>query len=539
MFNTMTELFLNTYFMFDVIVGKIIGDARLLFDKLYSAFLLPENARQDLFAATQAEVVREIESYADYAQVCRIQKFSEFTESAGVASDVYEMIAVKGGALKKIKQFGLEEYTEGTGAAVCKFLGDTANMGFVSSLCMLGFMQCEGIFVAKNENLGKKNLGKAAAWNSIEGILLSLAYDTCGRRSNLDRLYTVTQGTLYEGISETARKAYTLSEAEFVAESKLLKKAFGAAILKPDIYMPQYARFIFSDVLSFKDKERTLFSAHKEAIAATADLPLKLTCGELQFNSSALESLPVVRKQEEGRIVSIASGAEMRTDAAFRPLCVCADSEYLLGLYAEAIGKAFSSAAHVERIDVADLGEYDFDPTINNIFVRSCDEDRQNVFIFTCKGEIKEGVLNAVKNFLKTDKRKKFRLQHPSAVIDLSAVLPVCFCDRQNVRALKAYCDMVTLASVSESEKSDILSFIMQDKAKKYRVDKMNFDDSAQVALMTYSVDKAENLLDKIMRYNRGGASVTVTTEMLREIVGDVGTKNKYGFGEAGNESKQ
>lgn len=538
MFNTITELFLNTYFMFDAVVGKIIGDARLLFDKLYSAFLLPENGRQDLFAATQTEVVREIESYADYAQVCRIQKFSELTESAGVASDAYEMIAVKGGALKKTKQFGLEEYTEGTGAAVCKFLGDTANMGFVSSLCMLGFMQCEGIFVSKNENLGKKNLGKAAVWNSIEGILLSLAYDTCGRQSNLNRLYTATQGTLYEGISDTARKAYTLSEAEFVAESKLLKKAFGAAILKPDIYMPQYARFIFSDVLSFKDKERALFSAHKEAIATTADLPLKLTCGELAFNSSELESLPIVRKQEEGRIASIASGADMRTDTAFRPLCVCADSEYLLGLYAEAIGKAFPSA-HIEKIDVADLGEYDFEPTVNNIFVRSCDEDRQNVFILTFKGEIKEGVLNAVKNFLKTDKRKKFRLQHPSAVIDLSAVLPVCFCDRQNARALKAYCDTVTIASVSEAEKQDILSYIVQDKAKKYRAGNINFDNSAQVVLMTYSVDKAENLLDKIMRYNRGGASVTLTADTIKEFTYDIGTKNKYGFGGAGNESKQ
>ncbi len=537
MFNSITELFLNTYFMFDAIAGKIIDNAKMLFDKLYSAFLLPEEEREGLFAATQSEVVREIESYGDYAQVCRIQKFSELAEVGRIPCEAYDMIAVKGGALKKIKQFGLEEYAEGTETAVCKFLGETANMGFVSSLCMLGFLQCEGIFVSKNEKLGRKNIGKAAVWNSIEGILLALAYDEKSRQKNLDRLYTVTQGTLYEGISDMAKQAYALSEAKLVPESKLLKKAFGATILKAEVYAPQYARFIFSDVLSLKDKERALFSGHKEAITATADLPLKLTCGELPFDSRALEVLPLKREQEQGIIVSIVSGADMRTDSTYRPICICGASEYLLGLYAEAIGKAFPSA-HIERIDVADLDEYDLEPTMNNIFIRSCDEDRQNVFMLMCNGEIKESVLTAVKNFLQSDKRKKFRLQRSSAVIDLSAVLPICFCDKYNARALKAHCDAVTLASVNDAEKIDIISYILQEKAKKYRVTDLQLDAPAQAMLMRYSIDRTESLFDTAVRYNRGKTSVTITAEMLKEIIGDMGTKSKYGFGGAGNESK-
>lgn len=537
MFDTKTELLLNTYFIFDAVVGKMIGNTRNLFDKLYTAFLLPEDGREELYEATQSEVVREMESCGDYARICRIQKFFGLTESAGVGSNDHEMIAVKGGALKKIKQFGFEEYTEGTEAAVCKFLNDTANMGIVSSLCMLGFMQCEGIFVVKNENLGKKNLGKAAVWNSIEGILLSLAYDICDRQNNLDRLYTVTQGTLYEGIGETAREAYALSAAKTVSESKLLKKAFGAAILKPEVYMPQYARFIFSDILSLKDKERALFSGHKEAISETADLPLKLRHGELAFYPNTLDGLPFSRKEERDKIVRSISGADMRTVVTYRPLCICGESEYFLELYADAIGKSFPSA-HVEKIDIADLGEYDFEPTINNIFVQSCDEDRQNIYILCCKGEIKESVLVAVKNFLKTEKRKKFRLQHPSAVIDLSVILPICICDRQNARTLKAYCDIVTLSPINEEEKRDMLSFIMQDRAKRYRVADWHFDTHAQSVLMTYSIDRAENLLDKVMGYNRGRELVTVTAEMLREIADDIGIKSKYGFGGAGYENK-
>lgn len=251
----------------------------------------------------------------------------------------------------------------------------------------------------------------------------------------------------------------------------------------------------------------------------------------------ALEDLPLIREQELSQIGSIISGADACTDSTYRPLCVCTDSEYLSLAYGEAIGKVFP-IANVEIIDVADLSEYDFEPTMNNIFVRSCDEDRQNVFVLLCKGEIREGILNSVKNFLKTDKRSKFRLQHPSALINLSAVLPVCICDKQNALQLKSYCDVVTLAQVNETEKSDMLFFISRKKAEKYNVVDLHVDASAQAMLMSYSIDKAESLLDCVTRYNRGRASVTVTAEKLKELIGGIVNKNKYGFGGAGNEAK-
>lgn len=538
MFNTITNLFLHTYFMFESVAGKLVGNSRLLFDKLYSAFLLPETEREKLFAATQAEVVREIETYGNYAQICRIQKLSAHTDLDGIPVELREIIAVKGSALKTLKQNGHDKQVDETETSVCNFLNDTANEGLVSSLYILGFLQCEGMFISKNEKLGRKNLNKAAVWNSVEGILLALAYDESNRQKNLDRLYTITCGTIYDGISNSAQKAYLLREAKLAPENKLLKKAFGAAILKSDVYVSQYARFIFSDVLSFKDKERALFSGHREVVSETADLPLKLHCESLAFAPAAIRELPLKREVEQDKICNIISYADMRSDPAFRPLCVHCDSNYLLDLHVAAIGKAFPSA-HIERIDVADLVEYDFEPTKNNVFVRSCDEDKQNVFIITCKGELRVGALNAVKNFLQSDKRKKFRLQHPGVEIDLSAVLPVCFCDKQNVAALKPYCDVVTIAAVNATEKYRLVSYVLHEKSTLYNVADLQMDAEAKDALMSYSIDNVERVLDRTLRYNRGLNCATLTAELLKEFSGgDSCATNKYGFGGAGNEIK-
>lgn len=537
MFNTLTEIFLHNYFLFSRIVGKLAGDERALFDKLYGIFLLPEKDREELYSLTACERVREIKTYGDYAQACRIRKYSELSDYEPDTSDeTWAVITVKGAALRKTKQLGYTEYDEITETAVCKSLSDSANNGFVSSLCALGFLQCEGIFVDKNLNLGIKNLERAARWNSIEGILLALYYSEKTRRLNLNRLYTVTRGTVNEQIHSVAAAVYGVCEKKVLPENKMLQKAFGADILKSELYTSQYSRFIFSGILSAKDKERALFSGHKEAISEIADLPLKLSAGEIAFDSRAIEGLPLVREKEHGMICACAFNTDLREDPTYRPLCVSCDSDYVLGLYAAAMSKAFPGA-HVERIDVADLSDYDFEPTKNNLFVRSCDEDRQNVYFLYFRGDIREGVMNALRSFLQSDKRSKFRLQHPGVVIDLSAVLPVCFCDKQNTRLLKAYCDVVTVASVSAAEKSELISYVVQAKATKYKMKSVTVDEPAGKLLAGYSVDVAETLIDKILRYNRTAGTLTVTAEMVHEAAGELGQKTKYGFGGAVNEN--
>ena len=539
MFNNVTELFLSEYFLVDKIAGKLINNSRLLFDKLACSFLLCDEDKDALYALTQRQEVREAATYSDYAQICRIQKYAELTDcSCDLPEDTQQIITIKGNALRKVKQFDMDTLAEKTDATICKRITDSANSGVILSLRALGFLQCEGLYEERNLNLGRKNLEKAAQWNDICGILLALYYDEGNRQTNLNRLRIVTDGNFNSEVFDCAIQRYGQIKFRAHNESKLLKKAFGAGILKPDIYAPQYARFIFSEVLSLKDKERALFSGHKEAISETVDLPLKLAFDEILFDTLTMDEHPLLRDSEVDKICKYILNSDMRAVSSYRPLCICSDSEMLGSFYLDAISNAFRKT-HLEKIDVTDLSDYDLEPTKNNVFVRSCDEDKSNVYVLSLRGEARENVMNSIKNFLQSDKRKKIRLQHPSAVIDLSAVLPICFCDKQNARLLRPYCEVLTLAPVKDSEKRAMIEYLFDEKAIKYDLDAIYASQSAKEILEGYSLDNAEAIIDRIVQCNRCDGELTITEQMIKDAtVFDASVKSGYGFGGVGNESK-
>ena len=538
MFNTQTELFLNTYFTFRGIAGKLAGDDEFLFRRLYEAFLLPEEGEPRLRALTERREVKEIESYSDFAQYCRLQKYAQLVgEDEPSDAELQDAIAVKGGALRTIVSLKLNEYAEATQSSICKIITDTANKGLIPSLCILGFLQCEGLFVRKDIRHGLENLDRAARWNSPEGILLALYYDGENREKNVNRLYTALDGTPYKDIVEAAQRAYKIKTVKRLHENKLLRKAFGAGILTPEVYVSQYSRFLFSDILLPKDKERTLYSAQKGTLSETADLPLKLAFREIGCDRAAFSQSPLKRDEEQTKIFEALSNSDLRACSSYRPLLVSVDSEYLMSLYLEFAEKIFTDA-RVEKIDVADLSEYDFELTKNHVFVRSCEEKRSNVYFLCFKGEISPRVMETVKGFLCSEKRKKFRLASPALVLDLSAILPVCFCDRANARILKNYCDVVTVSPVTEAEQQDIIEGILHEKEKLYGVSEVRLDPAVLKKLTRLSIDRAEAAIDRIVRlHRRKGEVVTITEELLTAEVKD-GNDGGYGFGGVNHENK-
>jgi len=368
----------------------------------------------------------------------------------------------------------------------------------------------------------------------LEGILTALFYDESSRRLNLNRLYTVAVGTPFESVIKLAEEKYGLKADGFIPESKLLKKAFGVGVLKKEIYSSQYSRFLFSRVLRIKDKEQLLFAANGELLSETADLPLKLLERDIPCDSNGFRKFPLKREKEIKRVYIGAQNADLRTRNTYRPLCLVSDSVYLLSMYAEALTKVYSSS-QTERIDVAGLSMYDLEPNKNNIFVRNCNEDADNVYFMFFLGDVNERSFDAAKTFLQSDKRSNFRLNRPSAVLDLGAILPVCFCDKANAKLLKPYCDVVSLASVTDEEKDALLTRVIQSKQKIYGAT-LEIDVKAKEILLCYSVDKIETLLDKIARFYRKRSVINVTADIIREINDVLSDNAAYGFGGYGYE---
>lgn len=248
-----------------------------------------------------------------------------------------------------------------------------------------------------------------------------------------------------------------------------------------------------------------------------------------------MDALPVRRQNEREQILRCLNNIWQRKENEYRPMCICSDSQYLIKLYTEALSKTFCDA-NVQKIDVASLRQFDVEPTINNIFVRHCREDRQNIYLLKCVGEIPDNSLNSVKFFLQSTNRKNFSLLNLRVEMNLSAVLPIVFCDKQNALLLKDYCDIVAIAPIGITEKNDILTCMINNKAKQHLTRNAYVDESAMQALSSCSMEKAEKLIDSVLKFNQGTDNLKITAKMLQEnINGSISEKTRIGFGEVAN----
>jgi hypothetical protein len=244
------------------------------------------------------------------------------------------------------------------------------------------------------------------------------------------------------------------------------------------------------------DKEKAIFNPGKEAIAAIADLPLKVAQNEPTHDISWLNKVALCRKTEQEKIVT--NLGYNTQSLAYRPLGVYSDSKYLLQMYAKALQSI--KGVNVERINVSDLVNYDLERTANNVFIRSVDEDRNNIFLISVVGDIPEQVIENVKGFLITEKRRKFHLSVPNVTMNLSNVLPIVFCDKRNMQALADVCDMVEIADVTQKEMPLLIADIVESKKAEYGITQVKWAEDVVDCFCNMRPDDIEKCIDKAIR---------------------------------------
>lgn len=527
------ETVLSEFFTYECIAGSLIKDDKYLFDRLCGIFLLPKTEREKLYALTCRPAVRSVESKNDYMRYLRTRKYAQMV---GIEDDVTEQehaaITVKGAALTAAFDLGLCKNVKTTENAVYRLIDECALSGSLIALRLIGFLQCEGLFAEKDLKAGLHNISKAARWNCAEAALMSLYYDKAERQKTMESFSEFARGTAFEAVVKQAANKYGVAAAETSEESKLLKKVFGTGILNPNTYSAQHAKIIFGKTIPLRDKERLLLSSNRDLFCETVDLPLKMTFRPITFDKKVFDGKFSEREDECDAVLRAAENFDLRALQSYRPLCVCSDSDYVLDMYMQAVKSALRDC-RVERIDVADLCEYDFEPTGSNVFVRSCDEDKNNACFLVFEGDCDERTTEHVINFLQSGKRAKTRLVRPKTVLDLSAVLPICFCDSKNVKNLKKYCDTVELSAPSAREKYAAANDLLAVKSALYGVGVITLDDSGKNSLASVEMDAVERVLDRAVRVNgKKGKPLVLTEKLLRRHIED--TKDgriRCGFG--------
>lgn len=530
MFDHLTEMMLRSYFIAENTVGRFYGDKQALFSAYAKIFLVPSDEAARLFALASREEVTGILSEREYHQHLRLKQFLAMNARSRVSdAELEDMIDLKGTAFTMALNYQLMQDAKEVKSVACENLALAAESGIITALNVLGILQMEGIVLGKDRENGLRKIQNAADWDSEEGLLAALYYDAEGREKYLERLHDCMVRIGHGMAFERVRAVYGDYTEGKHGEYKLLEKAFRQGLLKREVYNKPYARLVYSKLLNDRDKEALVLSPNKELFAEACSLPLKLGSTSASFNAEALADLRPDRVEERTKVICGLGNTDLCAVPSYRPLCFVSGSKYMLNFYETLIPRCFRGC-HTERIEVSDLAEYDFEPTKNNIFVRSCDEDAFNLYLLSFRGEISDRYFDMVKNFLQSGKRGKFRLNHPSVSLDLSAVLPVCFADSENAKKLRPYCDIIRITELTVSEKVNFLEHILEEKAQTYGIGKLTVRAEVAEKLTEYGIDDIERVCDAAICEHRTH-ELTLTEEIVRPYLRGIGARRTYGFG--------
>ena len=534
MFEYLTETMLHTYFLAEAAVGRFCEDKRTLFEAFARIFLLDGAERKRLRELVQSEELAVLTSEQRYMQYRRLKQYHDLRQD-GPEEDpaVGQLIDIKGSALALAEKCRLP-LSVTVQTVACENLRTAADRCWVHILVVRGILLREGIVLGKDETGGAQDIRKAADWNSVGGLFAALYYglENGGRyRAALeDRLFR-------DGRSDVAKlveNVYGKAEREEGKDHFLLEKAFAQnSTVRRELYSKAYTRLIYSEAVDDKDKEAVVLSPNKELFMEASALPLKLSYLPATFCGEQLRSARPLAAEETAGLIARAENYDLRGIDGYRPLCLSSDSEYMTERYASAFRRAFPGA-NVCRIEVADLANYDLEPTKHNVFVRECAEDRFNVYLLFFRGEIREAALETVKNFLRTAKRRRFHLVHPGISIDLSPILPVCFCDGEAEARLEDVCDVVRVSPLTQEERLRLPVEIFCEKIGAYGAENVAMAPAVPEKLADYTPDEMEKILDAAVREHRKTV-FELTEELVRSYYRLVCDKRQTNYGFGGN----
>ncbi len=524
MFNLQMELMLNGYYEACVALGDLLCDREITFNALCDICLIAKDERKELFEKAESKEISSINSEGEYNLHCRVSKF------VGKNSPLDEIIGVKGRAISELSEIGFNVGTQNSVISLRKEITNLAEIGKIPAMRLWAFLQAEGILTPKDLKGAQINIDRISRWGDVFGILMALYYGDA-RGADMAKLKYALELLPDDGLYKKAVRKYGKPDDADLSDRALLEKLFCAEVIKRDSYSRLYSRIIYNGVLGVRDKERLAFSP-KEVLQEVGDLPVKLSASAINLSRSRkLVGMPISRKEELEKICASLYNSDLRSRDNYRPLCICCNSPYVLRLYADAIAK-WAEGAHVERIDASTLTDYDFAPSKSNIFVRSCDEDSENIYlIFMTNGDATLR-LSGIIPFIKGGGRRQFRLNNPAICLDLSNILPICLCTPENARHLKGICDVVDVSSVSSEEKEQVFDYMLKSMASDYCIPSATLSEEAKTLLMAQTADNAERILDGTVLANRvRGSKLVLTKSQLQQAMSANVNKVSLGFG--------
>ena len=536
MFVHFLESMLTEYFTIQFLFEPYLIDSKKVFTKLGKMYLLSSKEIEEQYSLASSNIVQEITSEKEYYQFKRIEEYTDITHQDFVTDQaIKQMVHIKGKCIGLLNGLKIQNASESSLESVKREIIKNANEGKLLALNILGFLQIEGILYDKNEIEGIKNLRKAASWND-EKALIKIIYQENKNEDKKALCFILHHLEQKEAVfffyKQLEKEKDTNFHIQNIKIRKILLKAFEMGILNESIYNKQYARILFSELIEYHDIETIFLSSDQNLIRLASMLPLKLsTKTKISMNQETIKYLENKDSNIQKIILSL-KNIDLCQTSNYRPMCIVSESSYLLeNRYQFCIENTLQDV-NMEKIEVADLTAHDLDSSMNNIFIRLCDEDDKNVYCLFFRGEIPTSTFDFVKNFLQTSKRSFYRLNTPSVVLNMKAILPICFSDPQNAKQLEPYCDMIYIHGFTYEEKKQLVEEFNHKKEEVYGFSKIQIDENIYSKLLAQSIDRIVRILDDIMKENRNLSNeLYINEEMLSSYSNHDSIKKSYGFG--------
>ena len=528
MFNALTENLLDFYFFALAAAGKHADGADIL-GKLCKAYLC-DGLYEKLSALCGDPDLCGIDSLDDYNRFKRVLSYARITGAGGETDpETLWLINVKGGALKAARRYELDNPAWLSASAVYDALAKRAEAGICKVITLLGFFKCEGVFVRKDLENGLKMLRRAACWNDPCAIILNLYYGEADRARNLNRLNTVWEGAQYGKFVQGFAEAYALTPATD-ENAALLAKAFRRGVLKSEAVDFKYSRVINSNVLPIEERRETVLGGRKELVYEVANLPLTVG-GRASLFGGREADLPFLDGAAQAEINDALKGSDLRRHADYKPLCVCCGERSVNELCAEAVAGALAEDCNVIRVNAADVTS-GWALTRDNAVLRGIAEKKPNVVFFYMYGALDAAAYEGAENFLRTELRSTLRL-NCGVTLDMSDVLPVCFCDARNAAALENICRVTEVKAVGKEAREYVLNRLLQSKSRQYGFG-ISLGADAEKALLAVGADECAEVVKKAFVKAYSGGNRKFGGAEIRKIIKDTAGKNPtIGFGGA------
>lgn len=540
-FDYLIEPFLTQYYFLESLLGDFLSERELskMYNELARIFCITdEDELKKYYEESNSEHFKAIKNLNMYDKFCRLVEYAQITDQKNDITDSDKTILALKREAMKMKGEIFDRVTNQTKEAVTSMIETKASNGNVDAIAAFAYMEYNGLCVYKDKRNALKRVNVAARWNNLFGNLMGIAYDMDNKERYYNTMFTMLSGKGRErSFAHICSTKKCSVNCELNPVAKIISRAFDMDIIKRNHYDREFAKIAFSKIVSIEDKRKILLSKD-ENIAVTANsIPFDAdTNGNLSFDCSVAEKLPLKREGEINRIIQNFTVASDCENDVYMPLLIISNDEFITSMYMDMIISGLGDTPLI-CLDGGTLIPQDFYGSKENVFLRGVGETKQTRTVFLIKDceEFDEACTNEMLKLLDIQHKRKFKLFSPTVCIDISEIMFVLMAGHSSDSAarLSEWCETVRTEKVRNCEKPQMIDYAFENRSSLYGCTDLKLEDGCVQFLSSLDSKSIIQCLDGAIRKTVCNNARTVSVDDLKcvcEEMNIIKSRKEFGY---------